>query len=227
MGARHGLSRPPTGTQLCNGGPDSSLLVNPLSSPPAGAVTVPAGDDSTLAMSNGKIVTQNFGIDPGTVYWFAAGTHTLGSSNFGQIDPKANDVFEGAPGAIINGEGINQSAFDGTASGVTIEYLTVENFVPGTDAIAVNHDSGPNWTIQLQHHQVQHRGRGGAGLGRRRHRELPGGQRPVRLQRRELEPGVEHLDHQQRDRLPTTPTAPTTRTPTWSATPWPTTWPPS
>ena len=146
--ADQGLTGPPPGTQLCNSGPDSSLLTNPLSVPPAGAVTVPAGDDSTLAMSNGKIIAQNFGIDPGTVYFFVAGTHTLGSSNFGQIDPKAGDVFEGAPGAVLNGEGINQSAFDGTASGVTIEYLTIENFVPGTDAIAVNHDSGPNWTIR-------------------------------------------------------------------------------
>lgn len=161
--ADQGLTGPPTGTQLCNGGPDSSLLVNPLSSPPAGAVTVPAGDDSTLAMSNGKIVTETFGIDAGTVYWFAPGTHTLGSSNFGQIDPQANDVFEGAPGAIINGEGTNQSAFDGTASGVTIKYLTIENFVPGTDSIAVNHDSGPNWTIQFN--TIEFNTGAGVGLG--------------------------------------------------------------
>ncbi len=156
-------SAPPAHTRLCNAGPDSSLLSNPATSPPAGAVTIPAGDDSVAIMSNGKLVTENFDIDPITVYWFAAGIHTLGTSTFGQIDPKAHDVFEGAPGAIIDGEGINRSAFDGTAPGVTIEYLTIEGFVPGTDAIAVNHDSGPNWTIQ--HNTIMANTGAGVGLG--------------------------------------------------------------
>ena len=54
----------------------------------------------------------------------------------------------GAPGAILSGQGVNDAAFEQTATGVTIEYLTIENFVPGADSIAVNHDTGPNWTIK-------------------------------------------------------------------------------
>ena len=35
----------------------------------------------------------------------AYGTHTFGSSEFGQIIPQNGDTFIGAPGAILNGEG--------------------------------------------------------------------------------------------------------------------------
>ena len=44
--------------------------------PPAGALTVPAGNNASLTLNR-----------PNTVYWFAPGTHTLGTSNFSQIIP--------------------------------------------------------------------------------------------------------------------------------------------
>ncbi len=156
-------SGPPANTQLCAGGPNASLLTNPTSSAPARAITVPAGNDSVSTMSNGKLITESFDLAPSTVYWFAPGIHTLGTSTYGQIDPMNNDVFEGAPGAIIDGEGVNQSAFDGTATGVTIEYLTIEGFIPGTDAITVNHDAGTGWTIT--HDTITDNTGAGVGLG--------------------------------------------------------------
>jgi hypothetical protein len=54
-----------------------------------------------------------------------AGTHAFGTGQFGQITPQNGDTFLGAPGAILDGRGANQYAFAGTASGVTIEYLTL------------------------------------------------------------------------------------------------------
>ncbi len=148
-------SAPPSGTQLCNGGPDASLLTGP-STAPAGAVTIPAGNDDPT-------YDQSYSFNPNTTYYFATGPHTLGTSHFGQFTPKNGDTFIGAPGAVINGEGINQSAFVGTATGVTIEYLTVENFIPGTDASAVNHDGASNWTIQ--YNTIKDNTGAGTGIG--------------------------------------------------------------
>jgi parallel beta-helix repeat protein len=127
---------------------NTGLLSGP-SSAPAGAVTVPAGD-------NGSVFAQQL---PGnTTYYFAAGTHYLGSGAYSQIEPGANDTFIGAPGAIISGDDPGSSgytrndfAFVGGASnitGVTVEYLTIEGFAPPGSQGAVNTNSDGNWTIK-------------------------------------------------------------------------------
>jgi hypothetical protein len=120
---------------------ETGLPSSPYGSAPAGAVTVPVGDDSSG-------IGQNFDISPNTTYWFAPGSHTLGTDRYGQIQPQNGDVFIGAPGAVLDGKGVNDYAFTGTASDVTIEYLTVQNFVSPTDQIVVNHDGGANWLIE-------------------------------------------------------------------------------
>src|SRR5580658_3417989 len=127
-------SSPPT--PVCG---NTSLLSGP-SSPPAGAVTVPAGDDTA-------VVGDNWLVTPNTTYWFAPGVHTF-DGEYGHMDPQAGDVIMGAPGAILNGEGVNQSAFATAPSNVTIEYLTVENFVAPEGQMTVNHDGGADWTIE-------------------------------------------------------------------------------
>jgi hypothetical protein len=104
---------------------------------PAGAVTVPAGSDAGLTLNT-----------PNTTYFFATGTHTLGTGQFDQIDPGTGDTYVGASGAILSGQGDNAGAFEGTATGVTIEYLTIEDFHPPGSQGAVNHDSGEGWTIE-------------------------------------------------------------------------------
>ena len=48
---------------------------------------------------------------------------TGANASFIAVPPRA------APGAIIDGQGVNNGAFEGTAAGVTIEYLTIQNFV--------------------------------------------------------------------------------------------------
>ncbi|HEY1818954.1 MAG TPA: right-handed parallel beta-helix repeat-containing protein [Trebonia sp.] len=106
---------------------------------PEGATQVPAGDNAGFGFSQ-----------PNTTYWFAPGVHTLGTGEFSNINPASHDTYVGAPGAILDGQHANDSAFDDTAEHVTIEYLTITNFgTLGGDQQegAVNHDSGSYWTV--------------------------------------------------------------------------------
>lgn len=133
---------------------DKQALAGP-SSPPAGAVSVPAGDDSQVDFST-----------PDTTYWFAPGQHLLGSGMFAQIVPGNGATFVGAPGAVINGKRQNNYAFGGSASHVTISYLTVENFGGWGDNQnqgVVNHDSSAYWTID--HSTVRDNAGAGVMLG--------------------------------------------------------------
>jgi parallel beta-helix repeat protein len=116
---------------------NNAILAGPAAAP-AGAITVPAGNNSAVLATS---------LPVHTAYWLAPGIHTLGSGQFAQIQPGDNDTFIGAPGAILSGQDLNNSAFDGTATGVTIMYLTIEDFTPAGSQGAVNHDSGANWTI--------------------------------------------------------------------------------
>lgn len=116
------------GQTILNGGPTTA---------PAGAVTVPAGNNSSMDLEQDN-----------KTYWFAAGVHTLGTSQYSQITPGNNTVYIGAPGAIIDGQGINNYAFTGRSTNVTIKYLTIRNFISPRDEGTVNHDAGENWTIE-------------------------------------------------------------------------------
>ena len=118
---------------------DKSILSGP-SSAPKNAVTVPAGNDANVTLD-----TAN------TTYWFAPGDHTLGNGEFNQIIPSDGDTYIGAPGAIIDGQNLNDFAFTQGAKNVTIEYLTIQNFGQSggnNNQGVVNHDSGDNWTIE-------------------------------------------------------------------------------
>ncbi|HXY42710.1 MAG TPA: right-handed parallel beta-helix repeat-containing protein, partial [Acidimicrobiales bacterium] len=116
----------------------SSSLAGPPSAP-AGAVVVPAGLDS------GTYDT------PGTTYYFASGTHTLPAGPYSQITAGTSDTYVGAPGAILSGSDLNDFAItaplSSTASDVTVEYLTIEDFTPPGGNGAVNTNGGIGWTI--------------------------------------------------------------------------------
>ena len=129
-----------------------SLLLNGPSAAPAGAVVVPAGDNSRIDFTQAN-----------TTFWFAAGTHTLGSGEYDQVVPADNSTYIGAPGAVIDGQGKNNYAFTQHASGVTIKYLTIKNFVAPLDEGTVNHDSGANWT--MQYNTIENNGGAGVFLG--------------------------------------------------------------
>ena len=124
-------SEPPA--RICG---DAALLTGPASAPP-GAVVVPPGDNSKIDLGRA-----------GTTYWMAPGVHHLGGGEYSQITPGENAVFLGAPGAVLDGRGKNRYALTGKASGVTISFLTIRNFVAPMNEGTVNHDSGANWTIK-------------------------------------------------------------------------------
>jgi hypothetical protein len=116
---------------LLRGGPDAA---------PAGAVQVAAGDNSAI----------NFGT-AGTTYWFAPGVHTLGAGRSSQIIPGDNSTFIGAPGAIIDGQNVNQYAFTQHAVNVRIAYLEIRNFVSPNNEGVVNHDGGEGWVVEYNY----------------------------------------------------------------------------
>lgn len=116
---------------------------------------VPAGDNSAV----------NFA-QAGKTFWFAPGIHTLGKDPLNQIKPASNSSFIGAPGAIIDGQGINRYAFNGNATNVTIQYLTIQNFGgPGSNKNegVVNHNGATGWVIS--HNTIQHNGGAGVFVG--------------------------------------------------------------
>ena len=143
------VSDPPTG--VCA---DSALLKGPATAP-AGAVTVQAGDNSSVNFS-----------EPDATYWFAPGKHTLDQHKYTQIVPGDGATFIGAPGAIIDGEQVNAYAFGGTATHVTISFLTIQNFGKwgeNENQGVVNHNSSSFWTID--HTSVRNNAGAGVMLG--------------------------------------------------------------
>lgn len=119
---------------------ETGLPASPYTSAPAGAVTVPAGSNGSFDFST-----------PNTTYWFAPGTHTLGTGTGGQINPAKGDTYLGAPGAVLDGQKVNQYAFIGdyqdlSDENVTIEYLTIQDFHPSQGGGAVNGNGNNGWT---------------------------------------------------------------------------------
>jgi hypothetical protein len=134
---------------------NAAILGGGPSSAPRGAVTVPAGDNSGVDWHRAR-----------TTYWFAPGTHTLGTGKYSQIVPSDGDTFLGAPGAVLNGQHVNLYAFTQQASKVTIRYLTIQNFGGHGDnggQGVVNHDEGSGWHID--HVTVQDSAGAGVMLG--------------------------------------------------------------
>jgi hypothetical protein len=134
---------------------NSAILGGGPATAPRGAVTVPAGDDSGVTWHR-----------PRTTYWFAPGTHTLGPGGFTQIIPASGATFIGAPGAVLDGRRINFYAFGGSASHVTISYLTIRDFGARGGNLnqgVVNHNSASYWKID--HSTVINNAGAGAMLG--------------------------------------------------------------
>jgi hypothetical protein len=117
----------------------TASILNGPAKMPKGSIKVPAGNNGNFNFSQ-----------PNRTYWFVKGIHTLGTGEYDNIDPANGDTYIGAPGAILDGQHDNNSAFDGTSTHVTIGYLTIRNFGTwGGDQQegVVNHDSADYWDI--------------------------------------------------------------------------------
>jgi hypothetical protein len=115
--------------------------------PAAGPAAAPAGAVTVYPGVVGDLVAKTAADPPGTTFWLAPGVHSLGNSVTAQVVPKDGDVYLGAPGAVLDGQGVNQFAFTQHATGVTVQYLTVRDFAAPQNQGVVNHDSGNGWTI--------------------------------------------------------------------------------
>ncbi|MFC5822448.1 right-handed parallel beta-helix repeat-containing protein [Nonomuraea insulae] len=140
---------PATGSTTATAAVCGSSSLNGPTTPPSGAVVVPAGDNSGVDLRKAN-----------TTYYFQTGTHTLAADQYAQIIPGNGATFIGAPGAVLNGQGLNRYAFGQQATGVTIQYLTITGFVAPRDEGVVNHDSGDGWVVE--HNTI--RDNSGAGL---------------------------------------------------------------
>ncbi|MFB9687401.1 right-handed parallel beta-helix repeat-containing protein [Amycolatopsis plumensis] len=115
---------------------------------PLANTTAPAGAVTVDAAVPGDLYRKSQESPPGTTFWLPPGTHLLAADPFGQVIPKDGDVYLGAPGAVLDGQGINRAAFTQQAKDVVIRGLTIQNFVAPQDQGVVNHDSGEHWIIE-------------------------------------------------------------------------------
>ena len=116
---------------------------------PAGSVQLKPGD------SVASIVA---GSATGTTFWFTAGTYT-GL----QIVPKTNQVFLGASGAVLAGNG-KVFAFRSSAANVTINGLTLEGYQPASkNGVIDGADGAANWTVS--NNVIRNNGEVGIRLG--------------------------------------------------------------
>ena len=94
----------------------------------------------------------SFNLAPDTVYYFEPSTY------IGQIQANAGDAFVGGylsgTGAVLTGQyntawhySIDSNSSNGNQPGVTIEYLTIEQFEPVEDQSATNPAANTGWTF--------------------------------------------------------------------------------
>lgn len=131
-----------------------SSVLNGPATPPVGAVRIDPGVNVALATDAHPA---------GTTFWLAPGVHTLGPTRYWQVVPKNGNSYVGGPGAVLDGQFLNNYAFTQKASGVTIKHLTVTRFTaPGNEGV-VNHDFGAGWTIE--YNTIEKNGGAGVMLG--------------------------------------------------------------
>jgi hypothetical protein len=113
-----------------------------------GPASAPAGAVEVDPAVQGDLPAKTKANPAGTTFWLRSGTHRLSGDRFDQVMPKDGNTYLGAPGAILDGNRLNQYAFGGEAADVTIKFLTVSGFVAPHDEGVVNHDSGDGWVIE-------------------------------------------------------------------------------
>jgi hypothetical protein len=119
---------------------DTAGMAGPAKAPAGAVVVSPSQHLGDVVEDRGERST----------YWLAPGTHAISRGAYDQVIPHAGDTFIGAPGAVLDGKNRARYAFTGSAAGVTVSHLVVQNFgsVGGNNNEGVvNHDSAPDWTV--------------------------------------------------------------------------------
>ena len=94
----------------------------------------------------------SYQLAPNTVYYLLPGVH-VGSFQANENDAFVGGLANGQP-TVLSGEygedhwAIDSNSSAGNQPGVTIEYLTIEKYLPTGQAGAVNPDTNTGWTIR-------------------------------------------------------------------------------
>jgi hypothetical protein len=111
---------------------------------PQASITCPGG---AVAISTGtNIQTVVNANSAGTNYCLASGTHSGRS-----VTPKNGDTFTGTFGAIMDGGGTTATAFNGSATGVTLKNIVITNYKPGVQRAVIGKTDGTGvdgWTLR-------------------------------------------------------------------------------
>ena len=109
-------------------------------------------DTAGVIIPTGKNYYASYQLGPNTVYYLLPGVHT------GNFQADTNDAFVGGLSngqpTVLSGNysqsywAIDSNETIGDQAGVTVEYLTVEKYLPAGNAGAINPDSNNGWTIQ-------------------------------------------------------------------------------
>jgi parallel beta-helix repeat protein len=94
---------------------DTSAMTITAPGPCVGSATVICPGESIQAKVNAA--------PTGTTFTIKAGIHRSQ-----RVNPKSGDIFAGEPGAILDGEGVTQFAFEGGAVGVQLRNLEIRNY---------------------------------------------------------------------------------------------------
>jgi hypothetical protein len=94
----------------------------------------------------------SYKLKPATVYYLLPGTH-IGSFQADTGDAFVGGSWQGKTSILdgnysSGGQAIDSNESIGNQSGVTIEYLTIEKYLPNGDAAAVNQEANTGWTIR-------------------------------------------------------------------------------
>jgi parallel beta-helix repeat protein len=118
---------------------------------------------STVVCPGESIQAKVDAAPPGTEFTIKAGIHRSQ-----RVTPKSGNTFTGEPGAILDGEGVTQFAFEGGAVGVLIKDLEIRNYatlcttVPDNCLGAIQGYDASDWT--LENLNVHHNAGAGANL---------------------------------------------------------------
>ena len=97
---------------------------------PSGGVGIGTGDDAQ------RVVDAH---GAGTRYVVKAGTHLRNFS----VRPKSGDSFCGESGAVLDGGRSLRSAFSGSATNVTLDSITIQQYASGRQGGAIHPDKRP------------------------------------------------------------------------------------
>lgn len=135
----------------------SDTSPSPRDLPPADRVEIRPGESIQAAVDAHPA---------GTTFLIRAGLHRRQ-----RVEPKDDMVFVGEPGAILDGGGITDFAFRGTARNVTIRGLVIERYAPGPQMGAIkagDHDATGNSTGWVaEDNEIRYNDGGGVRIGHR------------------------------------------------------------